>query len=122
MQVILAVFYNLVDVLQKLCNFAHITTPETLRISIKIDIINTVIIRLRIMLCNLLIAYVNKTTFRLSKVPNYLFMPVPLAARSKAQVNASLPIAIVGSSPNGSWMFFSCVCVVCCHVEVCATG
>ena len=33
-----------------------------------------------------------------------LFMPVPLAARSKAQVCNRSPAETVGSNPTGAWM------------------
>ena len=40
------------------------------------------------------------------------WMPVPVAARSKAQVYGRSPAAIVGSNSTGTWMFFCCGCCV----------
>ena len=48
-------------------------------------------------------------------------MPVPVAARSKAQVCGRSPAEIVGSNPTGD-MDVSVVSVVCCQVEVSATS
>jgi len=47
------------------------------------------------------------------------YLPVPVAARSKAWVCCCSPTESVGSSPNGG---MSVVSVVCCQVEVSATG
>jgi len=47
--------------------------------------------------------------------------PVPVAARSKAWVCVRSLAGIVGSNPTGG-MDVSVVSVVCCHVEVSATG
>jgi len=47
-------------------------------------------------------------------------MPIPVAARSKAEVYGRSPAAIVGSNPTGAWMFV--VSVVCCQVEVSDDG
>jgi hypothetical protein len=44
--------------------------------------------------------------------------PVPVAARSKAQVYSSLPAENVGSNPARG-MDVCCVCIECCQVEVC---
>ena len=46
--------------------------------------------------------------------------PVPVAARSKAWVCSRWHAGIAGSNPTGAWM--SVVSVVCCQVEVSATG
>ena len=48
-------------------------------------------------------------------------MPVPGAARSKAQVCRRSPAEIVGSNPTGG-MDVSVVSVECCQVEVSATS
>ena len=47
-------------------------------------------------------------------------LPVPVAARSKAWVCGPSLAGIVGSNPAGAWMFV--VSVVCCQVEVSASG
>ena len=48
-------------------------------------------------------------------------MPVPVAARSKASVGGLSLAGVAGSnSPPGVWMSF--VSVVCCQVEVYASG
>jgi hypothetical protein len=39
-------------------------------------------------------------------------MPVPVAARSKAQIFGRSPAEIVGSNPTGAWMFVRCDCCV----------
>ena len=49
-------------------------------------------------------------------------MPVPVAARSKAQDCGRSPAEIVGSNPTGGHGCLSVVSVVCCQVEVSATG
>ena len=49
-------------------------------------------------------------------------MPVPVAARSKAWVCGHLLAGIAGSNPTGGHGCLSVVSVVCCQVEVCATG
>ena len=45
-----------------------------------------------------------------------------MAARSKASVCGRPPAEIVGSNPTGGQGCFSVVSVVCCQVEVSATG
>ena len=52
----------------------------------------------------------------------YLNMSVPVAARSKAWVCGRSPAETVGSNPIGGHGCLSVVSVVCCQVEVCATG
>ena len=47
--------------------------------------------------------------------------PIPVAERSKAWVCSRSPAEIAGSNPSGG-MDCSVVSVVCCHVEVSATG
>jgi len=47
-------------------------------------------------------------------------MPISVAARSKAWVYGRSLAGIVGSNPAGAWM--SVLSVVCCQVEVSATG
>ena len=50
-----------------------------------------------------------------------IFKPIPVAARSRGSVCGRSPAEIVGSNPTGvAWM--SVVSVVCCQVEVSATG
>ena len=49
-------------------------------------------------------------------------MPVPVAARSKAQGFGRSPAEIVGSNPTGGYGCLSVVNVVCCQVEVSATS
>ena len=49
-------------------------------------------------------------------------MPVPVAARSKALIYGRSPAEIVGSNPIGWQGCLSVMCVVCCQVEVSATG
>ena len=49
-------------------------------------------------------------------------MPVPVAARSKAWVCGRSSAGIVGSNLKGEHGCFSVVSVVCCQVEVSATG
>ena len=49
-------------------------------------------------------------------------LPVPVAARSKAWVCSRLLAGIVGSNSAGGMDFFSVVGVVCCQVEVSASG
>ena len=51
-----------------------------------------------------------------------LFLPVPVAARSKASVYGRSAAEIVGSNPTGDHVCLSVVTVVCCQVEVSATG
>ena len=48
--------------------------------------------------------------------------PVPVAARSKAQVCGRSPAEIMGSNPTGDMDVLSVVSVVHCQVEVSATG
>jgi hypothetical protein len=48
-------------------------------------------------------------------------LPIPVSARSKAWVCGRSPAEIVGSNPAGG-MDISVVRVVCCQVEVSATG
>jgi len=49
-------------------------------------------------------------------------LPVPVAARSKAQVCGRSPAEIVGSNPTGGHRCLSVLSVVCCQVEVSATS
>ena len=49
-------------------------------------------------------------------------MPVPVAARSKAWVCGCSPAETVGSNPTVGHGCLSVVSVVCCQVEVSATG
>jgi len=49
-------------------------------------------------------------------------LPVPVAARSKAQVCGRSPAGFVGSNPTGGHGCLSVVSVVCCQVEVSATS
>jgi hypothetical protein len=49
-------------------------------------------------------------------------LPIPVAARSKVWVYGRSLIGIVGSNPTGGHGCLSLVSVVCCQVEVCATG
>ena len=49
-------------------------------------------------------------------------MPVPVAARSKAWVCGHSPAEIVGSNSAGAHGCPSVVSVVCCQVEVSASG
>ena len=42
-------------------------------------------------------------------------VPVPVAARSKAEVCGRSPAYIVGSNPTGEWMFVCCECYVLCR-------
>ena len=46
--------------------------------------------------------------------------PISVAARSKAWVYCRSLAGIVGSNPSGAWM--AVLSVVCCQVEVSATG
>ena len=48
--------------------------------------------------------------------------PIPVAARSKTQVCGRSTAGVVGSNPTGGHGCLSVVGVVCCHVEVFATG
>ena len=48
-------------------------------------------------------------------------MPVPVAARSKAQVCGRSPAEIVVSNTTGAWPFVSCECRIC-QVQVSATS
>jgi hypothetical protein len=48
------------------------------------------------------------------------YMPVPVAARSKAWVCGRSPAEIVGSNPTGGARMF--ICCECCQVEVSATS
>jgi hypothetical protein len=50
------------------------------------------------------------------------FKPVPVVARSKAWVYGRSPAEILGSNPTRGQGRLSVVSVVCCQVEVCATG
>jgi hypothetical protein len=52
----------------------------------------------------------------------YIYMPVPVATRSKAWVCGRLPAEIVGSNFTGGHGCLSVVSVVCCQVEVSAAG
>ena len=54
--------------------------------------------------------------------PNDLWLPVPVAARSNAQVYGRMPAEIVGSNPTRGHGRLSVVSVVCCQVEVSATS
>ena len=54
--------------------------------------------------------------------PLYNNRPVPVAARSKVWVCGHLLPGIAGSNPTGGHGCLSVVSVVCCQVEVCATG
>ena len=56
---------------------------------------------------------------RLSKIP---IISIPVAARSKAWVCGCSLAEIVGSNPAGGMDSLSAVSVVCCQVEVSATG
>jgi len=49
--------------------------------------------------------------FRFSTISDIL-QPVPVAARSKAEVCGRSPAEIVGSNPTGAWMFVCCECCV----------
>ena len=49
-------------------------------------------------------------------------LPVPVAARSKTWVCGRSPAEIVGSNPTGGHGCLSVVSVLCCQVEVSATG
>ena len=51
-----------------------------------------------------------------------LITPVPVAARSRAEVCGRSPAEIVGSNPTGRDVCLSVVSVVCCQVEVSATS
>jgi len=46
-------------------------------------------------------------------------MPISVAALSKAWIYGRSLAGIVGSNPAGAWLS---LCVVCCQVEVSATG
>jgi hypothetical protein len=48
--------------------------------------------------------------------------PIPVAARSKAQVCGRALAGILGSNPTGGTDFFSLVQCLCCQVEVSAKG
>jgi hypothetical protein len=50
------------------------------------------------------------STFQNTNFP--LFMPVPVAARSKAYVCGRSPTEIVVSNPTGAWIFVCCECCV----------
>jgi hypothetical protein len=50
------------------------------------------------------------------------YLPIPVAARSKAWVFGRSLTGIVGSNPAGGHGCLSLVIVVCCQVEVSATG
>jgi len=52
----------------------------------------------------------------------FTFLPVPVAARSKAYVYGRSPAEPVGSNPTGGMDVWSVVSVVCCQVEVSATN
>jgi len=69
--------------------------------------------------------------FRLKKPRNHLYimfgpqtlhLPIPVAARSKAWVCSRLLPGIVGSNPAGSINVLSFLSVVCCQLEVSASG
>jgi hypothetical protein len=49
-------------------------------------------------------------------------MPISVAAPSKASVCGRSLVGIVGSNPTGMYGYLSVVSVVCCQVEVSATG
>jgi hypothetical protein len=49
-------------------------------------------------------------------------IPIPVAARSKAQVSGRLPAEIVVSNPTGGHECLSVMSVVYCQVEVSATS
>ena len=51
-----------------------------------------------------------------------IFMPVPVAARSRAWVCGHSTAEIMGSNPHRGHGCLSVVSVVCCQVEVSATG
>ena len=53
---------------------------------------------------------------------NYNILPVPVDARYNAWVYGRSPAEIVGSNPTGGHGCLSVVSVVCCQVEVSATG
>jgi hypothetical protein len=48
--------------------------------------------------------------------------PVPVAAQSKVWVCGCLPAQIVGSNPTGGHRCLSVLSVVCCQVDVYASG
>jgi hypothetical protein len=52
----------------------------------------------------------------------YVYMPVPVAARSKALVCGRSSAEIVGSNPVGGHGCLSVVSVVCCQIEVSAAS
>jgi hypothetical protein len=65
-----------------------------------------------------------KDVLKYENKPNYFYfndVPVPVAARSKAEVCGRSPAEIVGSNPTGGHGCLSVVSVVCCQVEVSAT-
>jgi hypothetical protein len=49
-------------------------------------------------------------------------LPIPVVARSKAWVYGHSLAGIAGSNPTGGMDVLSVVSVVCCQVEVSATG
>jgi hypothetical protein len=51
-----------------------------------------------------------------------IFEPFPVAARSKARVCGRSVAWIMGSNPAGGDGCFSLVCVICCQVDVSASG
>ena len=51
-----------------------------------------------------------------------MYVPVPVAARSKELVCGRSPAEIMGSNPTGGNGCLSVVSVVCCQVEVSATS
>ena len=60
---------------------------------------------------------------RLKNLVVYIIMaPIPVAAQSKAWVCGSSLAGIVGSNPTGGYGCLSVVSVVCCQVEVSASG
>jgi len=52
----------------------------------------------------------------------FVFVPVPVAARSKALFYGRSSAEIVGSNPTRGMDVWSVVSVVCCQVEVSATN
>jgi len=51
-----------------------------------------------------------------------MYLPFPVAARSKAYVCGRSPAEIVGSNPAGDHGCLCHVTIVCCQVEVSATS
>jgi hypothetical protein len=66
---------------------------------------------------------INNTLFSNNgKIITYAYSPIPVDTRSKAWICSRLLAVIAGANHTGDEDFLSSVSVVCCYVQVFATG